>query len=46
VGGVEDVVFIFSVMFDNPYSTVRKVFAISPDIGEPIATPVEGLQKL
>ena len=43
---VEDDVFIFSDMFDNTCSTVRKVFAISPDIGEPIATPVGSLQKL
>jgi len=46
VTGVEDDVFIFSGMFDNTSSTVRKVFAISPDIGEPISTPVAGLEKL
>jgi hypothetical protein len=46
VAGVEDDVFIFSGMFDVACSTVRKVFAASPDNGEPIATPVGGLQKL
>ena len=46
---VEDNVFIFSGIFDKTCCTVRNVFAVSPDIGEPIATPVGGgwgLEKL
>jgi hypothetical protein len=40
VAGVEDDVFIFSGMFDNTSSTVRKAFAVSPDFAEPIKTLV------
>ena len=43
---VEDNVFIFSGMFDNTCSTVRKIFAISPGIVEPFATPVVGFTEI
>jgi len=46
VADVEDNMFIFSGMFDNTCSTVRKMFAISPGIGEPFATPVVGFTKV
>ena len=42
MAGVEDDMFIFSCMFDNACSSVRKVLAIIPVIGEPIAKPVGG----